>query len=49
MGVLERYVPVDVVGRFSERVAWHYVYGMNEAVSLVPVSGMLVVVYSKLK
>jgi hypothetical protein len=25
--------PVDVVGRFSERVAWHYVYSMNEAVS----------------
>jgi hypothetical protein len=30
-----------MVCRFSERVAWHYVYSMNEAVSLAPVSGIL--------
>jgi hypothetical protein len=34
------YVPVGVVGRFSERVAGHCVYGVNVAVSLASVSGM---------
>jgi hypothetical protein len=34
------YVPVGVVGRVSERVAAHYVYGVNVAVSLASVSGM---------
>jgi hypothetical protein len=34
------YVPVSVVGRVSERVGGHYVYGVNVAVSLASVSGM---------
>jgi hypothetical protein len=32
---IRRYVIVDVVGRVSKRVAWHYVYGMSEAVFTV--------------
>jgi hypothetical protein len=32
---------------FLSAVAWHYVYGMKEAVSLVSVSGMWVVVNGK--
>jgi hypothetical protein len=34
------YVPVCVIGRVSECVAGHYVYGVNVAVSLASVSAM---------
>jgi hypothetical protein len=32
--------PVGVAGRVSERVAGHYMYGVNVAISLASVSGM---------